>query len=112
MTDKNLRHQGWMRWRCGNQSGQALVETALTLPVLILLILGAGELARVAYAAIEIANAAKAAVQYGSQNNASMNDDLGMLNAAQAEAQGLSGVTLTNSSFTTVCSDGSTYDSG
>lgn len=112
MTDRNLRHQGWMRWRRGGESGQALVETALTLPILVLLLLGAGELARVAYAAIEISNAAKAAVQYGTQNNGSMNDDIGMLNAAQAEASGLSGVTLTNSSFITVCSDGSIYDSG
>ncbi len=112
MTDRNLRHQGWMRGRRGDQSGQALVETALTLPVLLLLLLGAGELARVAYAAIEVANAAKAAVAYGAQNPATMGDATGMATAAKEEAYGLSGVSLSSTSVTTVCSDGSTYDSG
>ena len=117
MTDKDLRHNSWMRWRSGNQSGQALIEMAITLPVLVLLLLGAGEFARVAYAAIEISNAAKAAVEYGTQNSATMGDNpinypsgSGQLTAAENEAPGLN-LTLT-SSITTVCSDGSTYDSG
>ena len=47
------------------ESGGALVETALTMPLLVILVLGAVELARVAYAAIEVSNAARAAVSYG-----------------------------------------------
>jgi len=50
------------------ESGQALVETALTMPLLVIMLIGVVELGRVSYAAIEIANAAKAAVQYGAQN--------------------------------------------
>jgi Flp pilus assembly protein TadG len=45
------------------------VELALTVPILLLLLLGAAELARVAYAAIEVSNAAEAAVRYGAQNS-------------------------------------------
>jgi Flp pilus assembly protein TadG len=50
------------------QSGQALVETALTLPMLIALLLGAVEMTRVVYMGIEVSNAAEAAAIYASQN--------------------------------------------
>ena len=36
----------------GHESGQSLVETALLLPLLVTVVVGAAELARVAYAAI------------------------------------------------------------
>jgi Flp pilus assembly protein TadG len=52
--------------RC--ESGQALVELALMMPIMMLLLVGALALARVAYAAIEVSNAAKAAVQYGASS--------------------------------------------
>lgn len=112
MIGTKLSRCGWMRWRRGGDAGQALVETALVMPLMVLLLLGAGELARVAYAAIEVANAAKAAVQYGTQNPATMGDSPGMLLAAQNDAYNLSGIALASASITTVCSDGSTYDSG
>lgn len=65
------------KWRFGRftamtrheEDGQSLVELALTVPILLLLLLGAAELARVAYAAIEVSNAAEAAVRYGAQNS-------------------------------------------
>jgi len=110
MTGRKLRHCGWMRWRRGGDSGQALVEMALVMPLMVLLLLGAGELARVAYAAIEVTNAAKAAVQYGTQGPATMGDSAGMLLAAQSDAYNLSGIALTSAAMTPVCSDGSTYD--
>ena len=53
-----------------NASGQALVEAALVLPLLLLLILGALETGSIAYNAIEVENAAEAGALYGSLNRA------------------------------------------
>lgn len=79
------------------QSGQTLVELAVTMPILTILLLGGAELARLAYTAIEVTNAAKAGAQYGDQNHAyASTDDSGMTIAATADAYGLSGLTLTS----------------
>ena len=72
-----------------NQFGGALVETALTAPVLVFMLLGMVEFGRVAYIAIETSNAARAAVSYGSQNLVTASDTSGMQAAAQMEASGL-----------------------
>lgn len=48
--------------------GAAILELALTTPLFIALILGAAELGRVAYSAIEVENAARAGASYGSVN--------------------------------------------
>jgi Flp pilus assembly protein TadG len=74
-----LRHQG----------GGALVETALTAPLLLFMILGLVEFGRVAYIAVQASNAARAAVSYGSQNQITASDTNGMQLAAQLEASGL-----------------------
>ncbi len=88
-----------------SELGQAIVEFALTMPVLVLLLLGAAEFGRVAYAAIEVSNAAKAAAQYAAQNPGAAGDTTGMQAFARADAANLTGLTAT-SSFTCVCSDG------
>jgi Flp pilus assembly protein TadG len=72
-----------------NQSGGALVETALTAPVLLLMVLGLVEFGRVGYIAVQTSNAARAAVSYGSQNQITASDTNGMQLAAQTEASGL-----------------------
>lgn len=87
------------------ESGQALVETALLFPVLIALLVGTLEMARVAYAAIEVANAARAGAQYGAQNGYTAQDATGISNAAADDAANLTGLTTT-SSHACVCSDG------
>jgi len=51
-----------------NNSGSALVELALTAPVLMLMIVGAVELGRIAYCAIEVQSAARAGAAYGAEN--------------------------------------------
>lgn len=80
------------------QSGQSLVEVAVTMPILTILLLGGVELARLAYASIEVTNAAKAAVQYGDQNKAySSTDSNGMKIAAQEDSPDLSGLGVTSS---------------
>ena len=72
-----------------NELGNALVETALTAPVLLLMLLGMVEFGRVAYIAIQASNAARAAVSYGSQNQVTASDTSGMQAVAQLEASGL-----------------------
>ena len=72
-----------------NEFGGALVETALTAPVLLLMLLGMVEFGRVAYIAIQASNAARAAVSYGSQNQITAVDTGGMTAVAQLEASGL-----------------------
>lgn len=51
-----------------NDAGSAFVETALVLPLLLLIVMGAAELGRIAYAAVEVANAARAGAAYGAQS--------------------------------------------
>ena len=87
-------------------SGQALVEAALVIPLLAFILVGVAELARVAYAAIEVSNAAKAGVQYGTQNGSTAADPTGIANAAAGDAANLTGLTTT-SSVSCICSDGS-----
>ncbi len=91
----------------GGEAGQALVELALTMPLLILLLIGAAELARVAYAAIEVSNAARAGAQYGAQSSTFSGDTGGIQNAAAADAGNLTGLN-TSSSLSYTCSDGTT----
>lgn len=88
-----------------DESGQNLVEIAVTLPILLLLMLGGGELARLAYASIEVMNAASAAVQYGDQNSGFAMDDAGMLAAAQEDAANLPGQLSESSSRQYQCSN-------
>ncbi len=90
----------------GNDSGQAMVEAALVIPLLALILIGMAELGRAAYAAIQVSNAAKAGVQYGTQNGSAAADAIGIINAAASDAANLTGLTTT-SSVSCVCSDGS-----
>jgi len=87
------------------ESGQALVETALIFPLLVAVLIGAAEFARVAYAAIEVANAARAGAQYGAQSGYTASDTTGIATAASKDAANVTGLTTT-SSYACVCSDG------
>jgi Flp pilus assembly protein TadG len=77
------------------QSGQALLEMALVLPLLIILALGVIEIGRYAYIAILVGNAARAGADYGAQSNAQSADTVGIQNAAYYDFAG--GTTSTNS---------------
>lgn len=74
--------------RRARQSGQALVELALALPILLLLALGVIELGRFAYISILVGNAAHAGAVYGSQSTASSGDTTGIQNAAYFDFAG------------------------
>lgn len=104
-------------WRAvRGESGQALVETAIAIPLLFVLLLGAAEFARFAYAAIEVSNAANAAVEYGASSRSAATDwsvsgttySGGIVTAATADAANLSGMSVTSISAACTCSD-STY---
>ena len=91
--------------RAGNERGQALVELALSLPILVTLLLGAAEFARVVYASIEVSNAAMAGVQYGAQNPNTAGDTTGIQVAASNDAQNIK-LGTTTVSQACICSNG------
>jgi hypothetical protein len=55
-----------------DNDGQALVELALVLPMLLLLVVGGAEVGRLAYADIEVSNAARAGVAYAMQGHSAV----------------------------------------
>jgi len=69
-----------------NDCGGALIETALAMPLLSLLLLGAAEFGLLDYEAIEVSNAAKAGVEYGSSSPSAAVDTTGIQTAAQNDA--------------------------
>lgn len=92
--------------------GQALIETALVVPFLMMILVGGAELARIEYAAIEVANAASAAALYGAQNGGTYVDNKGMANAATVDAKDLQSVSIGTPTLNQVCvseTDGSSY---
>jgi Flp pilus assembly protein TadG len=88
------------------EQGQALVEMALVIPLLLLMLVGVIEFGRIAYFSIEVSNAAHAGVQYGAQSRASAADNAGMVQAALNDGQNVSGLIAT-ASHSCVCSNGS-----
>lgn len=100
------------RKRGRNDEGSAIIELALVFPLLSLLLLGAAELGRIAWAAIEVTNAAHAGVQYGAASHIAAKDFVnssgtysgGIVTAALADADTLGGSsTLTVTSVSNAC---------
>lgn len=73
------------------QAGQSLAELALVTPLLLTLLMGAIEIGRFAYYSIEVANAARAGVQYAAQSLADSKDSNRIQQASKNDAP-----TLTN----------------
>jgi Flp pilus assembly protein TadG len=94
-----MRPHGW------RASGQASVELALSLPLLLMMFLVVVETGRAFYIAISVSNAARAGVQYGSQNLSTAADNAGMQQAAANDAPNIVGMTATATHFCQ-CSDG------
>ena len=88
-----------------NEKGSALVETALTMPVLFTLVLGAVEFTRVAYTSLELVSAARAGVSYGAETGGTAADLTGITYAAQTDAAQVSGINV-SAVPSYVCSDG------
>lgn len=92
-----------------NRTGSTFIETALLMPVLLLLCCGAMDFARVVYAGIEIADAARAGVQYGALTPGHSGDTSGMQQAALNDAPDLGSTVTASASNFCMCS-GSTSD--
>jgi Flp pilus assembly protein TadG len=81
------------------ETGGAIVELALIVPVFTALMLGASEFATLEYAAIETSNAARAGVAYGSQSSTTASDSNGMQSAAINDGYNIAGLTATAKQF-------------
>jgi Flp pilus assembly protein TadG len=72
-----------------SEAGASLVEFAILAPVFIFMFVGIVEIGRYTYYAILLSNAARAGVQYGAQNTATLQDVSGMASAAAADAMSI-----------------------
>jgi Flp pilus assembly protein TadG len=96
------------------ESGQALVETAMVLPLLFLLILGIGSSGICLYYWIEISNAAHAGAVYGIQNSSNASSSSGIQYVARQDASDFGSnltVTSTPSYVCTASLNGTSYSS-
>jgi Flp pilus assembly protein TadG len=84
------------------ERGAALVELAVALPMLVLLMLGTADFARIFYMTMTLSEAARAGAQYGAQSVTKSRDTAGMRTAATnaVAADNLSGFSVT---ATTAC---------
>ena len=86
----------------GFAKAQAAVEMAAVAPVLALLLLAATDFGRLYYTNIEVAGAARAGAQYGSQSVITAADPNGMKTAAQNDASNIPGMTATATQCTCI----------
>jgi Flp pilus assembly protein TadG len=79
------------------EAGAALVELMVTLPVLLALLIGTADFARVFYTSMQVMNAARAGAQYGAANLGTSADSAGMQAVAMSSVNqpGLSVPTAT-----------------
>jgi Flp pilus assembly protein TadG len=102
--DLQLRLRGRVSRTCLTcDTGQSLLELALTLPLFVFILVGTAEFARFAWASIEASNAARAGVQYGAQNHITASDNSGMQTATTLDGTNLSGLAATPTHYC-VCS--------
>ena len=92
-----------------SRAGSAFVELALVLGMLMLILVGTIDFARLFFAAVTVASAARAGVQYGSQSNTFTGDYDGMKTAADENAQDLDATTPSAVRFCK-CENGNSVD--
>ena len=85
-----------------NEEGQAVIELAVVMPLLVLLFLGALEFGRLCYVGIEVTNAAQAGAAFGAQNHALASDVSGIRTVAVQDGGNLSNL---DSNWTSTGSD-------
>jgi Flp pilus assembly protein TadG len=84
------------RWKDRKKRrGSVAVELALTGPLLLLMLIGAADFARVFYHAVTLANAAGTGAFYGAQNNITSGQFTQMQDVAQTDAKDLGAITAT-----------------
>lgn len=97
-----------MRFIPSSESGQGMLELAVSLPLFVLLILGGAEIANIAWASVQLNNAAHAGAQFGSHGRG-FADRIGDIEtAAQREAPKLTITFPTDPAQTCACIDTST----
>ena len=83
-----------------DRTGTSFIETAILIPAMLLLCCGTMDFARVVYAGVEIASAARAGVQYGALTPGNSGNTSGMTQSALTDAADLgSSVTASASNF-------------
>ena len=96
--------------KAGDEAGSSFVELAVVVPILSSLILGAAEYGRLAYAEIEVNNAARAGVAYGAQSYTTAQDTEGMKAAALNDGSDVTGLKpaslAATATLSCTCSDG------
>jgi Flp pilus assembly protein TadG len=87
--------------RCRSRRGNAIVEFTILFPLLLLMLFGTMDFARVFFGGIAMENAARAGVQYGALSPGKAGDTNGIVAAALADAanQGLAGLTASATRF-------------
>lgn len=95
-----------------SESGQGTLELALCLPLFALVILGAAEIANLAWSSVEVNNAARAGAAYASLSRANAASTHYIQVAAQNEAPNLVIVTTSTQVCQCISSGGTTTDSG
>ena len=93
------------------RSGIAAVEAAVALPVVLLFLIAAVNLGRLAKVSDSLTNAAHNGTQYGSANTTAAADSASIRNAAVTEMQNLPNVSASNPTVTatTVTNSGTNY---
>lgn len=94
----------WIR----DSRASSIVELALLVPVFSAFVIGSAQFGLLCYTAIELSEAARAGVAYGSQSSTKAADTSGMQTAATNAAPNISGMSATASQFW-VCSNAMTY---
>jgi Flp pilus assembly protein TadG len=99
--DQSMRER--VRQLCGRRDdGSSLIETALVLPLLILMLVGCVDYGRGFYAAIEVSAAAESGALYGTLNPS---DTSGMVSMAKLDAADVSNINAT-ATYGCECADG------
>lgn len=81
------------------QHGSALVEFAITFPLLVLMTMGAVDFGRVFFQAVTVTSAASAGAFYGAQDNVKTGDISGMRAYASNDASDLTEISTTAERF-------------
>jgi len=91
-----------------SESGSALVELAVALPVLVLVFVATIDFGRVFYASIALTNAARAGAQYGAQNWG-QSGDIATMQTRATGATNLTGVTAVATRLCQCATDTGTF---
>ena len=94
--------------RRDSESGAALVELAVALPILMLILASTIDFSRVFHTAMALTDAARAGAQYGAASPANSNDSAGMQTTAQ-NATNVSGISASASRLCRCATDAGVF---